>query len=197
MENLITRSRDHGKTWSVPEPMADEGHRLPRGGRYQTEPRVTSSSIAPAARTSSTSARTDGKTWDKAEHAAIAGRRLVRWMCRGKDGRLLAGAYVTQDENHLYYCTSDDGGRTWSKQRKAPLDKSIRDPELAYLNGKYYLHGTFGTRRPRGASVRAVSVRRRRQLAAGGGYQRRHGGGRTATVTTALSTSTTRTSRTS
>jgi len=35
-----------------------------------------------------------------------------------------------------------DGGATWTnEQRSAELDKFVRDPELAYLGGKYYLMG--------------------------------------------------------
>ena len=65
-------------------------------------------------------------------------------MCIMQDGRLLAGAYTEKDEHHLYYCISRDQGRTWTEQRRAYLDKKVRDPELAYLAGKYYLHGRSG-----------------------------------------------------
>ena len=61
-----------------------------------------------------------------------------------EDGRLLAGAHSSKDEHHLYYCTSADGGYTWSEQKKAHLDKKIRDPQLAYIGGQYYLHGRSG-----------------------------------------------------
>ena len=49
-----------------------------------------------------------------------------------------AGTIVT------YSCISRDQGRTWTEQRRAYLDKKVRDPELAYLGGKYYLHGRSG-----------------------------------------------------
>ena len=44
-----------------------------------------------------------------------------------------------------YYCISTDQGRTWSEQRKSHLDKKVRDPELGYLGGRYYLHGRSGS----------------------------------------------------
>ena len=49
------------------------------------------------------------------------------------DGRLLAGAYTEKDEHHA-----------WGPQQKAYVDKMIRDPELAYLSGMYYLQGRSG-----------------------------------------------------
>ena len=65
-------------------------------------------------------------------------------MCVMEDVRLLAGAYTEKDEHHFYYCISTDQGRTWSEQERTYVDKRIRDPELAYLSGKYYLHGRSG-----------------------------------------------------
>jgi hypothetical protein len=86
----------------------------------------------------------DGQTWQKTSTLTLQKDAWYGAMCMMEDGRLLAGAYVTEDENHLYYCISEDGGRTWSEQQKAHVDKKIRDPELAYLDGKYYLHGRSG-----------------------------------------------------
>ena len=65
-------------------------------------------------------------------------------MCLMEDGRLLAGAYDSKDENHFYYCISKDQGHTWGEQKRAYVDKKIRDPEVAYLAGRYYLHGRSG-----------------------------------------------------
>jgi hypothetical protein len=65
-------------------------------------------------------------------------------MCLGADGRLIAGAYTQKDEGHFHYCISADGGTTWSEQKAAVVDKAIRDPELAYVGGRYYLHGRSG-----------------------------------------------------
>ena len=50
----------------------------------------------------------------------------------------------------MYYCISQDGGRTWNGQSLAYLDEKIRDPELARLDGKYYLHGRSGHSREGG-----------------------------------------------
>jgi hypothetical protein len=86
----------------------------------------------------------DGQTWSKRSTLPLQKDAWYGALCVMEDGRLLAGAYVSQDENHLYYSISPDGGRTWGDQQKAYLDKKIRDPELARLHGKYYLHGRSG-----------------------------------------------------
>jgi hypothetical protein len=86
----------------------------------------------------------DGKTWNKRSTLPLQKDAWYGAMCVDSRGRLLAGAYVARDENHFYFCISEDGGHTWSKQQTAYLDKKIRDPELAYLDGKYYLHGRSG-----------------------------------------------------
>jgi hypothetical protein len=83
----------------------------------------------------------DGVTWSKRSTLSLDPEAWYGALCIGADGRLVAGAYVTNDENHFYYCVSTDGGRTWSPQGRAYVDKKVRDPELAYLAGKYYLHG--------------------------------------------------------
>ncbi len=53
-------------------------------------------------------------------------------------------SFAQDYETHFYYTVSEDGGFTRSEQQTAYLDKKIRDPDLAYLNGKYYLHGRSG-----------------------------------------------------
>ena len=86
----------------------------------------------------------DGRTWSKRSTLSLDDEKWYGTMTIMADGRLLAGAYIHHDENHFYYCISDDQGHTWGPQKKAFLDKMIRDPELAYLGGKYYLHGRSG-----------------------------------------------------
>ena len=86
----------------------------------------------------------DGKSWEKRSTLTLDNDKWYGTMCVMEDGRLLAGAYTEKDEHHFYYCISTDQGRTWSEQERAYVDKMIRDPELAYLSGKYYLHGRSG-----------------------------------------------------
>ncbi len=86
----------------------------------------------------------DGRSWDKRSTLPLDNSAWYGALCFMEDGRLLAGAYKTEDEYHFYYCISDDQGHTWSEQRRTYLDKKIRDPELAYLAGHYYLFGRSG-----------------------------------------------------
>ncbi len=86
----------------------------------------------------------DGKSWEKRSTLTLDNDKWYGTMCVMEDGRLLAGAYTEKDEHHFYYCISTDQGQTWSEQERAYVDKMIRDPELAYLSGKYYLHGRSG-----------------------------------------------------
>ncbi len=63
------------------------------------------------------------------------------------NGHVLAFYANTTDHNSdswSDYALSKDGGKSWSKQERAYVDKKVRDPELAYLGGKYYLHGRSG-----------------------------------------------------
>ncbi len=89
--------------------------------------------------------RDDGRSWQQRSRLTLDNDKWYGAMTIMEDGRLLAGAYTTQDEHHFYYCISEDEGHTWSVQRRAYVDKKIRDPELAYLGGKYYLHGRSGS----------------------------------------------------
>ena len=86
----------------------------------------------------------NGRSWKKRSTLSLEGDTSYGALTLMKDGGLLAGAYHGKDENHFYYCISTDQGYTWTKQRTAHVDKKIRDPELAYLGGRYYLHGRSG-----------------------------------------------------
>jgi len=86
----------------------------------------------------------DGKSWEKRSTLTLDNDKWYGTMCVMEDGRLLAGAYTEKDEHPFYYCISTDQGQTWSEQERSYVDKMIRDPELAYLSGTYYLHGRSG-----------------------------------------------------
>lgn len=87
----------------------------------------------------------DGQTWTQRSTLALDPDKWYGAMCIMEDGRLLAGAYTHLDETHFYYTISRDQGETWSPQNRVYVDQKIRDPELAYLGGKYYLHGRSGS----------------------------------------------------
>ena len=87
----------------------------------------------------------DGQTWTRRSTLALDPDKWYGALCIMEDGRLLAGAYTHLDEDHFYFTISGDQGETWSPQERAYVDQKIRDPELAYLGGKYYLHGRSGS----------------------------------------------------
>ena len=87
----------------------------------------------------------DGRTWQKRSTLPLQDEKSYGAVTLMGNGGLLAGAYDSDDEYHFYYCISMDQGRSWSEQRKARVDKKVRDPELAYLDGRYYLHGRSGS----------------------------------------------------
>ena len=114
----------------------------------------------------------DGRTWQKRSTLSLENDKWYGALCVMEDGRLLAGAYTEKDENQFFYCISKDNGHTWSPQQGADVDKKIRDPELACLGGKYYLHGRSGHQGAVRPSVCPLPIRRRRPLEGGDHRQR-------------------------
>lgn len=141
--NGILKSFDHGSTWTEYEPFQPGfvGYPCAVAVAGDTSYVLFDSNAGPHVLFASTD---DGKTWQKQGTLTLDDEKWYGTMCVMPDGRLLAGAYTHKDEKHFYYCISADGGRTWTEQKPAPVDKSIRDPELAYLGGRYYLHGRSG-----------------------------------------------------
>ena len=137
------RSRDHGVTWTDYEPLDGGfvGYPCAVGVAGDTNFVLYDISSGPHVLYVSTD---DGQSWRRRSTLPLDDDKWYGAMCIMEDGRLLAGAYTEKDEHHLYYCISRDQGRTWTEQRRAYLDKKVRDPELAYLAGKYYLHGRSG-----------------------------------------------------
>ena len=62
------------------------------------------------------------------------------------DGRLIAYVYNINDERHLDYATSADGGCTWSTVQKAFMAKKIRNPQMAAFKDGFVLHGRSGNK---------------------------------------------------
>lgn len=142
--NQIMRSFDHGKTWGAAEPLAEELIGYPAAVAVEDSANYVLFD-RPDGDHELYASTDDGKTWTKRSTLPLQKDAWYGALCTMKEeGRLLAGAYVSNDEKHFYYCISEDGGHTWKEQRKAHVDKAIRDPELAYLDGKYYLHGRSG-----------------------------------------------------
>ncbi len=141
--NSVMRSHDNGATWTDPAPVASEAIGYPAAVAVSGGANYVLFDCLNGYHEFYVSTD-EGQAWRKSSTLPLQKDAWYGAMCFMKDGRLLAGAYVTQDENHFYYCISQDAGRTWGEQQKAYLDKKIRDPELASIDGKYYLHGRSG-----------------------------------------------------
>jgi len=61
-----------------------------------------------------------------------------------EDGTMIAYIYNRSDEYNLEYCTSANGGVTWSEVNKTYVIKKIRNPQFIAFDGKYYMHGRSG-----------------------------------------------------
>jgi len=142
-KNGILRSFDHGSTWSDYEPFGAGavGYPCAVGVSGGTSYVLLDSNDGPHVLYASTD---DGRTWQQRSALPLDKEKWYGALCIMADGRLLAGAYTEEDERHFHYCISADGGKTWTEQKAAVVDKAIRDPELAHLGGSYYLHGRSG-----------------------------------------------------
>ena len=59
-------------------------------------------------------------------------------------GRLHAYAYNVNAESEMDHAVSDDGGFTWTLCEPCYLEKGIRNPQTALIDGVYILHGRAG-----------------------------------------------------
>ena len=137
------RSVDHGVTWTDYQPLDGSFVGYPAAVAVvgETNYVLIDSNEGPHVLYVSTD---DGRSWRKRSILPLDDESWYGALCVMEDGRLLAGAYKSADEHHFYYSISEDEGNTWGEQKLAYLDKRIRDPELAFLEGRYYLHGRAG-----------------------------------------------------
>ena len=56
------------------------------------------------------------------------------------NGNIIVYIYNSKAEHTMDYVVSDDG-RTWSEPKIAHFKKKIRNPQMAVLNGCYFMHG--------------------------------------------------------
>lgn len=149
IKNHVLRSNDHGVTWTAPEPVDGDVIGYPCAAAVQGDINYVLFDSNPSIEGGPGchvlyASTDDGYTWQKRSTLPLENDKWYGALCVMEDGRLLAGAYTEKDENHFYYCISQDNGHTWGGQQRTHVDKKIRDPELACLDGKYYLHGRSG-----------------------------------------------------
>ena len=140
----IMRSRDNGATWTDSELLDGDFGGYPCSVAVAGDTNYVLFDLTSGRPHVLYVSMDDGRSWHRRSTLPLDGKTWYGAMTLMADGRLLAGAYTEHDEHHFYYCISQDQGRTWSPQKRAYVDKKIRDPELAYLAGKYYLHGRSG-----------------------------------------------------
>lgn len=143
--SVFMRSHDHGATWTDAE--AVDGSFI----GYPTSVAVVGDSnyvLFDQAGSGNLHvlyvSEDDGVSWQRRSVLPLQKEKWYGAMCAMTDGALLAGAYDNHDEMSFFYCISRDNGRTWTERRAARVAKKIRDPELACLGGRYYLHGRAG-----------------------------------------------------
>lgn len=62
------------------------------------------------------------------------------------DGSLIVYAYNINNECNMDYAISYDEGKTWDKAKTCFVERRIRNPQTAILDGQYILHGRAGER---------------------------------------------------
>ena len=137
----ILRSRDSGSTWTDYEPIDGDFVGYPCTVAVAGDTNYVLFDLTSGGPHVLYVSTDDGRRWHKRSTLPLDGDVWYGAMTLMADGRLLAGAYTEKDEHNFYYCISKDQGKTWSKQERAYVDKKVRDPELAYLGGKYYSTG--------------------------------------------------------
>ena len=143
VETVFMRSHDNGATWTDRQPVDGEFVGYPTSVAVSGDVNYALFDAAAGPHVLYVSTD-DGRTWRKRSTLTLDNKTWYGALCIMGDGRLLAGAYATDDEDHFHYCISEDAGHGWSEQKRARVDKKIRDPELAHIGGKYYLHGRSG-----------------------------------------------------
>ncbi|MBR5010151.1 MAG: exo-alpha-sialidase, partial [Clostridia bacterium] len=90
--------------------------------------------------------------WSASENAfylksTLPGNSIGKGYCcmeYGPDGTLYAFTYDSLDEYHMPRFVSTDFGKTWEDGGSVYLDKMIRNPQLVYTKGGWFLHGRNG-----------------------------------------------------
>ncbi len=143
-KSSIMRSGDNGSTWTDNEPLDGDFGGYPCAVAVAGDTNYVLFDLTSGGPHVLYVSTDDGRSWHRRSTLPLDGDTWYGAMTMMADGRLLAGAYTEKDEHNFYYCISKDQGKTWSPQKRAYVDKKVRDPELAYLAGKYYLHGRSG-----------------------------------------------------
>ena len=153
-----TRSTDGGETWSAPVEVGPDRGRI-YGAAYADgivyALKFRNDAEDDFCGTTDThvytlyASRDDGRSFAPVGDLPFNTRgRGYGTLCCLADGRLIAYVYNKNDEEHLDYVMSGDGGQTWSEPQRARFAKRIRNPQMIRFGGGYFLHGRSGSYGP-------------------------------------------------
>ncbi|MBN2211093.1 MAG: exo-alpha-sialidase [Sedimentisphaerales bacterium] len=152
---LFSKSTDGGRTWSDPKPVCSTRGRIYDVVHQDGEIRVLHFANDGEVKWIGTSKEHVYELYVSGDRAETFRRRSVLPLDtkdRGygslgflADGSMIAYVYNNNDEYHLDYVTSADGGQTWSAANTAYFSRRIRNPQFIAFNGKYYIHGRSGS----------------------------------------------------
>jgi hypothetical protein len=152
---LATRSGDGGHTWSAPQEVGEERGRIYDARfidgviyalKFSNDATVDYCGALPEHRYKLFVSVDDGLSF--VERSILPFDTMGR--CYGTlgvlpDGALIAYVYNAKDEFAEDYCISSDGGVTWSPPGVTRVSRRLRNPQMAELDGHYFLHGRSGS----------------------------------------------------
>ena len=152
----VLRSEDGGETWSEPVGLTPDAGRTydlrvsEKDGaiyalHFANDAKKFFCGNAPEHRYKLLISRDNGRTFSERSVVPFDtdGRGYGSLML-APDGRMIAYAYNSRNEYELDCCISRDDGLTWEQPSHCHVAKRIRNPQTAYLNGVYFLHGRSG-----------------------------------------------------
>lgn len=149
-------SRDGGRTWSEPSDLCGDRGRvydaLQRNGEilalfFKNDNEINFLGNKPEHVYELYVSRNGGRSFQKRSELPFdtAGRSYGT-MGILKDGSLVAYIYNSEAEDWMDYVVSRDDGHTWSAPKTARFAKRIRNPQMASLNGRWFMHGRSGSK---------------------------------------------------
>ncbi|MFC5357614.1 sialidase family protein [Azospirillum himalayense] len=153
-----TRSTDGGETWSEPIELCPDRGRiysaihadgLVCALKFRNDAEENFCGSTDEHIYSLYASRDDGASFHRISDLPFDTRgRGYGTLCRLNDGRLIAYVYNRNDEEHLDYAISNNGGISWSPPRRSVFAKRIRNPQMIGFGGGYFMHGRSGTYGP-------------------------------------------------
>lgn len=166
-DHFLLRSDDDGKTWQEPVLLND----LLQPQHRSCQLHATATSLDGNTQYLLIDTARGGKRGQHAMYSTDDGGRS--WSLVGSDLPLHAdmgyGALAVMPDGNILAAASDDRNaegqskfnyailnaktQTWSEAKSTPLAKKVRDPELSYFGGRYFLQGRSGDKGDRSVDL--------------------------------------------